>query len=113
MYDGTRSIRNFAPERCSAPNAANGMAKHKLVRATILSRPRAWAISFFAANRPITSSARTAADIDKAVRENSKNAARRVGCMDLPIGTAPQILRQSSFKAALFAPAERPSVGAM
>src|SRR6266403_2651967 len=40
MYDGTRFIRNFAPERCSAPKAANGMAKHKLVRAAILSRPR-------------------------------------------------------------------------
>src|SRR4029077_13580872 len=49
-----------------------------------LSRPRAWEISFFAANRPITSSARAAADIEKAVRENSKNAARIVGCMDLP-----------------------------
>src|ERR1700731_4236001 len=94
MYDGTRFIRNFAPERCSAPKAANGMAKHKLLRAAILSRPRAWAISFFAANRPITSSARAAADIEKAVRENSKNAARRVGCMDPPISIAPQILRQ-------------------
>src|SRR6266851_1541963 len=95
MYDGTRSMRDFAPERCSAPKAANGMAKHKLVRAAILSRPRAWAISFFAANRPITSSDRTAADIEKAEREKSKNAARRFGCMDLPIGTAPRILRQS------------------
>src|SRR5258707_12866631 len=83
MYDGTRAIRNFAPERCSAPKAANGMAKHRLVRATILSMPRAWAISFFAADRPITSSARPAADIEKAMHENSRNTARIVGCMEL------------------------------
>jgi hypothetical protein len=30
MYDGTRAIRDLALERCSAPNAANGMAKHKV-----------------------------------------------------------------------------------
>ena len=53
------------PERCSAPKTASGMAKHKWVRATILSMPRAWAISFFAANSPITSSARPAADIEQ------------------------------------------------
>src|SRR5437868_15454250 len=75
---------NFPAERCSAPKTANGMAKHKLVRATILSRPQARAISFLAASRPITSSARPAADIEKAVRENSKNTARMIGCMDLP-----------------------------
>jgi len=32
--------------------------------------------------------------------------------MDVPTGTAPQILRQSQCKAALFAPAESRSVGA-
>jgi hypothetical protein len=60
------------------------MAKHKGVRATILSMPRAWAILFLAANSPITSSERPAADIDKAVPENARNTARIVGCMDLP-----------------------------
>src|ERR1700720_2220920 len=87
MYDGT-IVSGIPPERCSAPKAANGMAKHKGVRATTLSMPRAWMISFFAANRPITSRARPAADIQKAVLENSKNTARIVGCMswlhDLP-----------------------------
>src|ERR1035438_4203757 len=84
MYDGTAFIINFPPERCSAPKTANGMAKHKWVRATTLSMPRAWVISFFAANRPIASSASPAADMEKAVRENSRNTARVIGCMDLP-----------------------------
>src|SRR5580692_10735262 len=83
MYGGTAFIRIFPPERCSAPKAANGIAKHKLVRATILLGPRAFAISFFAANRPITSSASPAPDIETAGRENSKNAARIVGGRDL------------------------------
>src|ERR1035438_4397180 len=83
MYDGT-IISGIPPERCSAPKAANGMAKHKGVRATTLSMPRAWTISFFAAHRPITSRARPAADIEKAVLDTSKNTARIVGCMDLP-----------------------------
>src|ERR1017187_6388824 len=82
MYDGT-ICRGIPPERCSAPKAANGMAKHKGARATTLSMPRAWVISFFAASRPITSSARLAADIETAVLENSRNTARIVGCMDL------------------------------
>src|SRR5437660_2996141 len=84
MYFGTRGSRDFSSARCNAPKTANGMAKHKLFKATILSSPRAWAISLFAAHRPITSSARPAVDIEKAVRESSKNAARLVGCMDLP-----------------------------
>jgi len=50
-----------------APKAARGMAKHTLVRATTLWRPRAWATSVLAANRPITSTARPAAEIQKAV----------------------------------------------
>src|SRR5260370_29777529 len=39
MYEGTLSMMNLAAERCSAPKTAKGMAKHKLLRATILSRP--------------------------------------------------------------------------
>src|ERR1035441_4813947 len=84
MYGGTRASRDRWVERCSAPKAANGMAKHKGVRATILSMPRAWAISFFAANSPIASSVRPAADIDKAVPENARNTAKIVVCMSLP-----------------------------
>src|SRR5215813_2309242 len=86
MYDGTRATRDCGLERCSAPKTANGMAKHKGVRATILSMPRAWAILFLAASSPITSSERPAADIDKAVPENARNTAGVVGCMDLPSG---------------------------
>ena len=37
MYEGTPSMMNLAPERCSAPKTAKGMAKHKLLRTTILS----------------------------------------------------------------------------
>jgi hypothetical protein len=48
-----------------------------------LSIPQAWTISFFAAASPIASSARPAADIDKAAPEKARNTARFVGCMDL------------------------------
>src|SRR3569832_22926 len=83
MYNGTSPIMELPREKCSAPKTANGSAKHKLVRATIRSRPRARAISFFAANRPITSTARPAADIQKAAPGKSKNTPRIGGCMDL------------------------------
>src|SRR6516162_10061595 len=84
MYDGTRASMDCGLERCSAPKTANGMAKHKWVRATILSIPQAWTISFFAAASPIATSARPAADIDRAAPENARNWARFVSCMDLP-----------------------------
>jgi len=45
MYEGTVSMMNLAPERCSAPKTANGMAKHKLLKARILSRRQARPIS--------------------------------------------------------------------
>src|SRR5215813_13589875 len=90
MYNGTRPIMEFPREKCSAPKTANGMAKHKLVRATIRLRPRARAISLLAANRPITSSTRPAADIHKAGLESSKNAASIAG-MDLLIRTTARI----------------------
>ncbi len=53
MYRGTRFMSSRGPKRCSAPKTASGMAKHKLLKATILSRPRAEAISLFAANTSI------------------------------------------------------------
>jgi hypothetical protein len=48
----------------------------------LISESHDWEISFFAANNPIASSARPATDIDKAVREKTRNRARMVGCMD-------------------------------
>src|SRR5579863_8751888 len=73
MYDGTPSMMNFAPERCSAPNTASGIAKHKLLNATTLSRPRADATSLFAAHTPTSKSTTPAPHIETAVREISIN----------------------------------------
>src|SRR6266481_836695 len=84
MYEGTPSMMNLAPERCSAPKTAKGMAKHKLLRATILSRPRARAISLFAAHSATTKSRMPALHIETAVREIAKNVARMVVCMWMP-----------------------------
>src|ERR1700733_7681993 len=78
MYEGTPSIMPLAAERCSAPKTARGMAKHKLLKPTILSRPWARATSAFAAHSAIRKSRMPAAHIETAVRENSKNAARMV-----------------------------------
>ncbi len=72
---------NFAPERCSAPKTAKGMAKHKLLKTTILSRPRARAISVFEAHSAIRKSRTPAVHIETAVRETSRNVARMVVCM--------------------------------
>ena len=58
---GTRSWTNWGPKRCRAPKTAIGLAKHALLKATILSRPRASAIRLFAASIPITNSAMPAA----------------------------------------------------
>src|SRR5258708_447749 len=79
--EGTISWMNFAAERCSAPKTANGSAKHRLPKTTTLSRPRACATSVFAANSAIRKNRRAAADIENAVRENSKNMARMVVCI--------------------------------
>src|ERR1700692_1096051 len=84
MYEGTSSMMNLAPERCSAPKTANGMAKHKLLKATILSRPPPRAISVFAAHSATRKSRMPALHIETTVREISKNVARRVVCMWRP-----------------------------
>src|ERR1700728_739882 len=84
MYAGTPSMMNLAPERCSAPKTAKGMAKHKLLRTTILSRPPALAISVFAAHSATTKSTMPALHIETAVREISKNVARMVVCIWTP-----------------------------
>src|SRR5580704_18022389 len=41
MYEGSMVLRDSAAARCRAPKTAKGAAKHKLFKATILSRPRA------------------------------------------------------------------------
>src|SRR5207302_5457494 len=83
-YEGTRGRTNPTSERCSAPKTARGMAKHKLLAATTLSRPRARAISALAAHRAIRKSRMPALHIESAVRENAKNAERMGVCMGMP-----------------------------
>src|SRR5271155_2748996 len=84
MYEGTPSMMNLAPERCSAPKTANGIAKHKLLKTTILSRPPARAISVFAAHSATRKSRMPALHVEITVREISKNVARMVLCMWMP-----------------------------
>src|SRR6266403_3055650 len=84
MYEGTASIMNLAPERCSAPKTAKGTPKHKLLSATILSSPRAPAISLFAAHSATRKSTIPAPHIETAGREISKNVARMIVCMWMP-----------------------------
>src|SRR5208337_3576790 len=81
MYEGTPSMMDLAPERCSAPKTANGAAKHKLLKATILSRPRAWEISVFAAHEAIRKSKMPAPHIETGAGENSKNVERAIACI--------------------------------
>src|SRR5713101_354757 len=84
MYEGTLSMMNLAAERCSAPKTAKGMAKHKLLKTTILSRPPTRAISVFAAHSATTKSRMPALHIETTVREISKNVARMTVCMWIP-----------------------------
>src|SRR5208283_1412797 len=81
IYEGTMSMRDLASARCSAPKTAKGTAKHKLLKATILSRPWARAISVFAAHSAIRKIRMPALHIETGMREISRNAARMVGCM--------------------------------
>src|SRR5580698_6239082 len=76
-YEGTPIWMNCAAERCSAPKTARGSAKHKLLKTTTLSRPRACAMSVFTAHSAIRKSTMAVPDIDAGVRENS-NMARMV-----------------------------------
>src|SRR6266566_9244378 len=84
MYEGSLSLMNLAPETCSAPKTANGMAKHKLLKTTILSKPPARAIPVFAAHSATRKSRMPALHIETTVREISKNVARMVVCMWMP-----------------------------
>src|SRR5262245_53022996 len=84
MYRGTRAMRDCASERCSAPKTARGMAKHRLLKEAILSRPRALAMSSLAAHRPINRRAMPAEHMATATGI-WKNVARRAGRIGLPI----------------------------
>src|SRR5260370_35832182 len=84
IYEGTMSMMNLALERCSAPKTAKGMAKHKLLKATTLSRPRAPAISVFAVHSATTKSRMPALHGETTVREIPKHVARMVVCMWMP-----------------------------
>ena len=77
-------IRNSALARCSAPKTARGTAKHKLLNATILSSPRALAISLFAAHSATTKSRMPALHIETTVREIVKRLARNPVFMWMP-----------------------------
>src|SRR6266404_300571 len=96
MYEGTASMMNPAPERCSAPKTAKGMAKHKLLKAAILSRPPARAISLFAAHSATRNSRMPAPHVETAVREISKKVARMVVCMWMPSVSSRALCRPES-----------------
>src|SRR5579862_4172213 len=81
MYEGTMVARAFAAARCRAPKTAKGAAKHKLLKATTLSRPRACAISSLATHRATKEIRMPAPHIASTVGEVSKNVARMVSCM--------------------------------
>ena len=104
-------MRDSAATRCRAPKTAKGAAKHKLLKATILSRPRACARFVFAAHSAIRKSRMPAAHIETGVREISKNAARRVVCIcakytGVRNGTLPKV----SQRAVLSATGPRPNL---
>src|SRR5580704_10590389 len=81
MYQGTMVARAFAAARCSAPKTAKGAAKHRLLKATTFSRPRACAISSLAAHSATKKIRMPAPHIESTVGEISKNVARMVSCM--------------------------------
>src|SRR5215469_2617925 len=72
MNLGTPCMMPLAAAKCSAPKTASGRAKHRLARATNLSRPRACATSPFVASTAITKSTIAAAQVETTVRDISK-----------------------------------------
>src|SRR5579864_8758714 len=81
IYGGTMGRTDPTSERCRAPKTAKGTAKHKLLKATILSKPLVRAISVLAAHRAIRKIRIPALHIETGVRGISTNAARMIGCM--------------------------------
>src|SRR5277367_1831510 len=84
IYEGTMGMRDSAAARCRAPKTAKGAAKHKLLKATILSRPRARVRSVFAAQIATRKITTPAVHIEGTVREITRNAPRMVVCMWMP-----------------------------
>src|SRR5579864_356802 len=84
IYEGTMGTTNSTSERCKAPKTARGAAKHILLKATILSKPLARAISAFAAHSATRNSRMPAVHIETTVREIRRNAVRIVVCMWMP-----------------------------
>src|SRR5579863_5363629 len=84
MYEGTMVMSDSAAARCRAPKTAKGAAKHKLLKATILSMPRARATSVFAAHTAIRIIRMPALHIETTVRETPRNKARMVVCIWMP-----------------------------
>src|SRR5271154_306279 len=78
IYEGTMGKRDSAAARCRAPKTAKGAAKHRLLKATILSRPRTREISVFAAHSPTRKSKTPALHIETTVREIARNVASKV-----------------------------------
>src|SRR4029077_3064264 len=74
IYEGTMGATNPTAERCRAPKTAKGAAKHKLLKATILSKPLACAISVFAVHSAIRKSRMPAPHIETTVRDIRRNA---------------------------------------
>src|SRR5262252_1555874 len=72
MNLGTICMMPLAAAKCSAPKTANGRAKQRLARATILSRPPARTTSFFVASAAITKRTTAAEQVETTVRETSK-----------------------------------------
>src|SRR5216684_2115090 len=87
-------------ERCRAQKTAKGMAKNKLLKATILSRPRARAISFLADQRAIRKITMPALHIESGARDNAKNVARRDVCICMPCRSRALSGRVSGFSKA-------------
>src|SRR5579863_6977028 len=78
IYEGTMGMRDSAAARCRAPKTAKGAAKHKLLKATTLSRPWACATSPFAAHRAIRITRMPALHIEGTVREITRKVAKIV-----------------------------------
>src|ERR1700722_2804062 len=95
IYEGTMVMRPLAAARCNAPKTARGAAKHKLLKATILSKPRARATSALAAHRAITKSRMPALHIETTVREIAKNVASMLVCIWMHVRYPEHVFRWS------------------
>src|SRR5262252_5212644 len=105
MYRGTMGRMNSGAKRWSAPKTTSGMAKHRLLKATIFSRPRALATSFFEAMAATKKTAMPVEHMAAAVREIANKAAKMARCMGLPfqyINTKVEILLRKHLRNGVF-----------